>query len=66
MSDTDNADMAVQLLQDYICNAAAAVHGCPAARTIQHNIVINHGLILNVAASIRTYLHMQSFILTTI
>jgi hypothetical protein len=28
-----NADMAVQLLHDCICNATAAVHGCPAART---------------------------------
>jgi len=38
MSDTDNADMAVQLLQDCICNAAAVVHGCHAARanTSQH------------------------------
>jgi hypothetical protein len=27
---------------------------------IQHNIVINHGLILNVAVSTRKYLHMQS------
>ncbi len=33
MSDTDNADMAVQLLHDCICNAAAAVHSCPVART---------------------------------
>jgi len=33
MSDTDNADMAVQLLQDCICNVAAVVHGCHAART---------------------------------
>jgi hypothetical protein len=33
---------------------------------VQHNIVINHGLILNVATSTRKYLHMQSFILTTI
>ncbi len=33
MSDTDNADMAVQLLHDCICNAAAAVHGCRATRT---------------------------------
>jgi hypothetical protein len=33
MSDTDNADMAVQLLHDCICIAAAVVHGCPAART---------------------------------
>jgi hypothetical protein len=33
MSDTDNVDMAVQLLHDYICNVAAVVHGCPAART---------------------------------
>jgi len=33
MSDTDNADMAVQLLHDCICNAAAVVHGCLAART---------------------------------
>jgi hypothetical protein len=33
---------------------------------VQHNIVINHGLILNVAASIRKYLHMQSFTLTSI
>ncbi len=33
MSDTDNADMAVQLLHDYICNTDVAVHGCPAART---------------------------------
>ncbi len=39
MSDTDNADMVVQLLQDYIYNAAAAVHGCPTARasTSQHH-----------------------------
>jgi len=39
MSDTDNADMVVQLLQDYIYNAAAAVHGYPAARasTSQHH-----------------------------
>jgi hypothetical protein len=38
MNDTDNADMVVQLLQDCICNAAAVVHGCPAARasTSQH------------------------------
>jgi len=34
MSDTDNADMAVQLLHDCICNTAVAVHGCLAARTI--------------------------------
>jgi len=33
MSDTDNADMVVQLLHDCICNAATAVHGCPATRT---------------------------------
>jgi hypothetical protein len=33
---------------------------------VQHNIVINHGLILNVAASTRKYLHIQSFTLTTI
>jgi hypothetical protein len=33
MNDTNNADMAVQLLDDYICNVAAAVHGCPAAHT---------------------------------
>ncbi len=33
---------------------------------VQHNIVINHGLILNVVASTRKYLHMQSFILTDI
>jgi len=33
MSDTYNADMAVQLLHVYICNVAAVVHGCPAART---------------------------------
>ncbi len=33
MSDTNNVDMAVQLLHDCICNAAAAVHGCLAART---------------------------------
>jgi len=33
MSDTDNADMAMQLLHDCICNVATAVHGCPAART---------------------------------
>jgi hypothetical protein len=33
---------------------------------VQHNIVINHGLILNVVASTRKYLHMQSFILTAI
>jgi hypothetical protein len=33
---------------------------------VQHNIVINHGLILNVAASTRKYLHMQSFTLTAI
>jgi hypothetical protein len=33
MSDTNNVDMAVQLLHDCICNATAAVHGCLAART---------------------------------
>jgi hypothetical protein len=33
MSDIDNADMAVQLLHDCICNVAAAVHGCPMRRT---------------------------------
>jgi hypothetical protein len=33
MSDTDNADMAVQLLHDCICNVVATVHGYPAART---------------------------------
>jgi hypothetical protein len=33
MSDIDNADMAVQLLHDCICNATAAVHGYPTART---------------------------------
>jgi hypothetical protein len=33
MSDIDNADMAVQLLHDYIYNVVTAVHGCPAART---------------------------------
>jgi len=33
MSDTNNVDMAVQLLHDCICNAVAAMHGCPAART---------------------------------
>jgi hypothetical protein len=33
MNDTNNADMAVQLLDDYICNVVAAVHGCPAAHT---------------------------------
>jgi hypothetical protein len=33
MSDINNVDMAVQLLHDYICNAARAVHGCLAART---------------------------------
>jgi hypothetical protein len=33
MSDTDNVDMVVKLLHDCICNAAAAVHGYPAART---------------------------------
>jgi hypothetical protein len=33
MSDTDNADMVVQLLQDYICNTVAIMHGCPTART---------------------------------
>ncbi len=33
MSDTNNLDMAVQLLHDCICNAATAMHGCPAART---------------------------------
>ncbi len=33
---------------------------------VQHNIVINHGLILNVTISTRKYLHMQSFILTAI
>jgi hypothetical protein len=57
MNDTDNADMAVQLLHDCICNAAVAVHGCR---------IINHGLILNVAASTKKYLHMQSFTLTAI
>jgi len=33
MSDIDNVDMVVQLLHDYICNVAAAVHGCLMART---------------------------------
>ncbi len=33
MRDIDNANMAVQLLHDCICNAATAVHGCRAART---------------------------------
>jgi predicted outer membrane protein len=33
MSDIDNVDMAVQLLHDCICNAAAAMHGCPTTRT---------------------------------
>ncbi len=33
MSVTNNVDMAVQLLHDYICNVVAAMHGCPAART---------------------------------
>jgi hypothetical protein len=33
---------------------------------VQHNTVINHGLILNVVASTKKYLHMQSFILTAI
>jgi hypothetical protein len=33
MSDTDNVDMAVQLLHDCICNAAAPMYGYPAART---------------------------------
>jgi hypothetical protein len=33
---------------------------------VQHNIVINHGLILNVAASTKKYLQMQNFILTAI
>jgi hypothetical protein len=33
ISDTDNADMAVQLLHDCICNVALVVHGCSAART---------------------------------
>jgi hypothetical protein len=33
MSDIDNADMAVQLLHDCICNVAVAMHGYPTART---------------------------------
>jgi len=33
MSDIDNADMTVQLLDDCICNVAATVHGYPVART---------------------------------
>ncbi len=33
---------------------------------VQHNIVINHGLILNVTINIRKYLHMQNFILTAV
>jgi hypothetical protein len=33
MSDTNNADMAVQLLHDCICNIIMVVHGCLAART---------------------------------
>ncbi len=33
MRDTHNADMAVQLLHDYICNAVTAVHDYRAART---------------------------------
>jgi hypothetical protein len=33
MSDTDNVDMAVQLLHNCIRNVAAAMHGCPTAHT---------------------------------
>jgi len=33
MNDTNNVDMVMQLLHYCICNAAATVHGCPAART---------------------------------
>ncbi len=33
---------------------------------VQHNIIINHGLILNVTTSTRKYLHMQSFTVTAI
>jgi hypothetical protein len=33
MSDTNNVDMAMQLLHDCICNTVAAMHGCLAART---------------------------------
>ncbi len=38
MNDIDNADMAVQLLHDCICNAVVVVHGCPVActNTTQH------------------------------
>jgi hypothetical protein len=38
MSDIDNADMAVQLLHDCICNTAAVMHGYPVActSTTQH------------------------------
>jgi hypothetical protein len=38
MSATNNADLAVQLLHDYICNVATAMHGCPATctSTTQH------------------------------
>jgi hypothetical protein len=33
MNDTDNAHMAMQLLHNCICNAVAAMHGCPTTRT---------------------------------
>jgi hypothetical protein len=66
MSDIDNANMVVQLLHDCICNAIAAMMAALRHALVQHNIVINHGLILNVATSTKKYLHMQSFILTAI
>jgi hypothetical protein len=33
MSDIDNANMVVQLLDDYICNVVATVHSSPTTRT---------------------------------
>jgi hypothetical protein len=69
MSDTNNVDMAVQLLHDCMIAFVTPLQMCMAAlqhAPVQHNIVINHGLTLNVIASTRKYLHMQSFILIAI
>jgi len=66
MKDTDNADMTMQLLHDCICNAVAAVHGCPVARTSTTQHRHQPWFDLNVATSTRKYLHMQGFILIAI
>jgi hypothetical protein len=66
MNDTDNADMAVQLLHDYICNADATVHGCPAAHTSTTQHRHQPWFDIECRNNTRKYLQMQSFILTAI